>query len=73
HSAPRQVSTLLFRALSHAMLDQPTPARQTYDELMELYSNFDFERFAAHLPIAHPDPLKRYRDAVSRLRKIAGA
>ncbi len=72
-SAPRQVSTVLFRALSHAMLDQATSARQAYEELMELYSDFDFERFAAHLPIAHPDPLKRYRDAVSRLRTVAGA
>lgn len=71
HSVPRQVSTLLFRALSHSMLDRSAAARQAHKDLHEVYPGFDFDRFAAHFPIVHPDARQHYGTAVARLRAVA--
>ncbi len=72
-SAPRQVSAFLFRCLSHAMLDEWEAARQAYQSLRQSYPQFDFEQFAAYFPIAHPETLQGYRQAVRHLVTIIEA
>lgn len=67
-SAPvRQVSALVFRCLSNAMLDQVEAARIAHYNLFQVYPKFDLIAFAKYFPIANPEAMRRYRAGVDKL------
>lgn len=69
-SGPSQISALIFRCLSEAMLGRTERAQLAYAELMERYPEADFASFADYFPIANPVRRHEYDTAVSCLNKI---
>lgn len=65
------VSSIAFRALSQAMLDDADAALCTLAELAARFPRFNYEAFADLFPIAHPDARDKYDHALDRLRRLA--
>lgn len=69
-SGPQEISSLIFRCLSHAMLDQTEKARISHEELVDRFPNLDFARFADNFPIASKARRDEYNQAVERLNEL---
>ena len=69
-SGPQQISALIFRCLSHAMLGEREMARIALEDLRATYPNVDFKQFADHFPIANPARRAEYDIAVARLMEF---
>ncbi|MEM6941616.1 MAG: winged helix-turn-helix domain-containing protein [Pseudomonadota bacterium] len=67
HIGPQEISALVFRCLSHAMLGQKNEALAAYRFLVTFFPNVDFQRFANNFPIANDARRKDYDQAVERL------
>ena len=63
---PDSPATLLFTALSHAMLNQPIDAAGMIERLMSDCPGFSVEGFARYYPITNPPALAVLRDALHR-------
>lgn len=66
-SGPQEVSSLIFRCLSYAMLGDAEMARIAHDDLLARFPNLDFARFADNFPIASAPRRQEYNAAVDRL------
>nr|WP_255569800.1 winged helix-turn-helix domain-containing protein [Actibacterium sp. 188UL27-1] len=64
------VTALVFRCLSQAMSDDLDAASQTLATLRGHDAAFDFRSYANNLPIAHPEALARYYQAVARVTRL---
>lgn len=69
-SGPQEISALVFRCLSHAMLGQSKQAALAYNDLMSAFPMTDFARFADNFPIASQPRRREYDAAVKRLSEI---
>lgn len=69
-TGPRQMSSLIFRCLSHAMLDEREQAALACADLRASYPDADFARFADQFPIADASRRKEYEVAVRRLESL---
>lgn len=69
-SGPQEISALIFRCLSHAMLGQSELARIAHEDLMTAFPNVDFVRFAKNFPIVSEPRRREYNEAVERLKAI---
>lgn len=69
-SGPQEISSLIFRCLSHAMLDDSEKTRIAYEDLISAFPKVDFSRFADNFPIVSAARRKEYDDAVEHLTAI---
>ena len=69
-SGPQEISALVFRCLSHAMLGQEAETRATHNVLVSTFPNVDFGRFARNFPIVSTERLKNYQRAVVVLENV---
>lgn len=69
-SGPQEISALVFRCLSHAMLGHEQQTRLSHDDLMTSFPEISFERFADNFPIADPSRRREYDLAVEKLRAV---
>ena len=62
------VTSVAFRALAQAMLDDVPGARRTETERRRDHPSFTYAAYARDLPITHPRARKRFEEAVARLK-----
>ena len=69
-TGPQEISALVFRCLSHAMLGQARQAFDAHRTLVMTFPKIDFERFADNFPIISVARRREYDDAVENLYEI---
>lgn len=72
-SGPQEISALVFRCLSYAMLGHSKEALVAHRDLISTFPNVDFERFANSFPIVSKIRRESYDDAVNRLKESLAA
>ncbi len=66
-SGPRRVSAIIYRCLSHVMLEEYAAARTAYHDLQTRYPGFAFDFYADYFPIVAKGARAHYDNAVERL------
>ncbi|MFA3917312.1 winged helix-turn-helix domain-containing protein [Ruegeria hyattellae] len=69
-SGPQEISALVFRCLSYAMLGQSDEAIAAHNDLMSTFPMTNFERFADNFPIVSKAQRRDYDGAVKRLGEV---
>ncbi len=69
-SGPQEISSLIFRCLSHAMLGQVEMARVVHEDLTRLFPEVDLARFKDNYPILSQPRRRDYDAAVTRLTAL---
>ncbi|MEM8656614.1 MAG: hypothetical protein AAGF22_00845, partial [Pseudomonadota bacterium] len=69
-SGPQEISALVFRCLSHAMLGHSKETVIAHSDLLLTFPKIEFERFADNFPILNETQRRRYDKAVSRLYEV---
>ncbi|MBB3147326.1 TolB-like protein/class 3 adenylate cyclase [Phyllobacterium trifolii] len=64
--APEMPSTLMFLAMSHAMLDEMDEAATLGDKLAREYPGFTTEKFVAGYPVTNPPAIAAIRQGAQR-------
>ncbi len=70
YSGPQEISALIFRCLSRAMLGQVTETYQAHQELLSAFPKIDFPRFAKNFPIVSEQRRTEYDQAVAQLEHV---
>jgi len=70
HAAPVHSSSMIFRCLACAALDDGEAAVAALKKLRSTFPKADFKRFADRFPVAHPHQRRSYDEAVRRLEVI---